>query len=77
MAITKTDFINYTRCPRYCSLEELKKDRFDADITYQEYKQKEEQSELEELLSSMIEVTEDGVEIDKTNIIDNKRINNY
>ena len=26
MAITKTNFINYTRCPRYASLDEIKKD---------------------------------------------------
>ena len=35
MAITKTDFINYTRCPNYSVYEEIKKNKFDSDITYQ------------------------------------------
>ncbi len=73
MAITKTDFINFTRCHRYVSLEELKKNRLDANITYQEYKEQEKQEKLEELLFSMIEVGEDGTEIDKTEII-NKQL---
>ena len=41
MAITKTNFINYTRCPRYASLEEIKKDRLEADISYSDYKNEE------------------------------------
>ena len=41
MAITKTNFINYTRCPRYASLDEIKKEKMDDDISYSEYKNKE------------------------------------
>ena len=37
MTISKTTFINYTRCPRYCSLDNIKKERLNADITYKEY----------------------------------------
>ena len=30
MAITKTKFINYSRCPRYVSLDDLKKEKLDS-----------------------------------------------
>ncbi len=69
MAISKTDFINFTRCRRYAALENLKKDRLDSEVTYEEYKKQEEQSELQELLGSMIEETEDGLEIDHTEVV--------
>ena len=69
MAITKTDFINYTRCPRYAALEEIHKEKLCADITYKEYKDNEEQDILRELLSDMFEdeeFTEDNtVKINK------------
>ena len=41
MAITKTDFINYTRCPRYVALLNIKKDKLKSEITYEEYKKEE------------------------------------
>ena len=34
MAITKTNFINYVRCPRYVALAEIKKEKLDADISF-------------------------------------------
>ncbi len=55
MAISKTDFINYTRCSRYSALEEIKKEKLDADITYQEYKDIELQECIKELLDNMFE----------------------
>lgn len=58
MAITKTDFINYTRCPRYVALEQIKKEQLASDMSYQEYKQKEQENELKELYSSIIEAEE-------------------
>lgn len=64
MAITKTDFINYTRCPRYASLEEVRKEKLDADISYEEYKNKEEKDLLKELLSEMFQ--DDTYEVDTT-----------
>ena len=45
MAITKTKFINYTRCPRFVALDDLKDDVLSNDISYLEYI-KEEQAEL-------------------------------
>ena len=39
MAITKTNFINYTRCPRFFALSKVHKDKLKADISYAEYKQ--------------------------------------
>ena len=37
MAITKTKFINYTRCPRFVALDDLKDDVLSNDISYLEY----------------------------------------
>lgn len=64
MAITKTDFIEYTRCPRYAALEEVRKEKLSADITYEEYKNQEEKDILKELLDGMYE--DDTYEVDTT-----------
>ena len=53
MAITKTDFINYTRCKRYVALENIEKEKLLADVTIEDYKEAEKQSKLEELLEAM------------------------
>ena len=50
MAITKTSFINYGRCKRYVSLSEVKKDKLNADISYEEYKSEELDEEIKNLL---------------------------
>lgn len=65
MAITKTNFINYSRCPRYAALEEIKCEKLDADITYKEYKKEEEGEQLKEILGSIFE--DDTYEVDLTN----------
>ena len=59
MAITKTDFIEYTKCKRYVALEEIKKEKLDADISYQTYKNQEKQEYLNEMLESMYEENEE------------------
>lgn len=69
MAITKTDFINYTRCKRYASLENLHKDKLDSDMSLSEYLKYEENEKYKEMLGSMFEETEEG-EVDKTIKID-------
>lgn len=66
MAITKTDFINYTRCPNYLVYEEIKKNKLDSDITYQEYKEQETKEQIKELLDAMFEINENDEEIDLT-----------
>lgn len=73
MAITKTDFINYTRCKRYVALENIEKEKLLADITFEEYKKEEQASMLEELIDAMGEVSEDGVYHDKVNVV-NKQL---
>ncbi len=55
MAITKTNFINYTRCPRYAALDEVRREKLDADISYQDYKAEEMEDQLKELLGNMFE----------------------
>lgn len=68
MAITKTNFINYTRCPRYAALDEIKKERLDADISYKDYKQQELQENLSEIVGSMFEVNDETGE--ETDLVD-------
>lgn len=53
MAITKTKFINYVRCPRYVALDDLKKEKLNSDVSLDEYKQEEKEAYIEEMLSSM------------------------
>lgn len=55
MAITKTKFINYSRCPRYVALSDLKKEKLDSMITVEEYKKEEELEHITELLGSMFD----------------------
>lgn len=71
MAISKTDFINYTRCPRYVALEEINKEKLDADVSYDEYKKLEEQDQLTEMINMMYEEDETGEE---KNLVDVKNI---
>lgn len=71
MAITKTDFINYTRCKRYAALEEIKKEKLEADISYQEYKNQELKENIGEILSSIYEINEEtGEETDLVEKVD-------
>lgn len=70
MAISKTDFINISRCSRYAALDEIKKERLDADISYEKYKEEEHFQKLEEMLFSMYETNEEtGEEIDKVDVV--------
>ena len=71
MAISKTDFINISKCPRYAALEEIKKERLEADISYEKYKENEHSERLEEMLFSMYEKDEEsGEEIDTIDVTD-------
>ncbi len=66
MAITKTDFIEFTRCRRYSALENLREDKLDSKMTIEEYKKEEEDIERKDLLSNMFEMNDDGTDIDLT-----------
>lgn len=72
MAITKTDFVNYTRCSRYAALSEVHKEKLDADISYTEYKEQEEKDQVKELLAGMFEDEEYQVDLTKK---ENKQLN--
>jgi len=69
MAITKTKFMNYSRCPRYVALEKVKENRLQADVSYEDYKNEEHDEKLQELLNKMYEDRE-GEEIDLIDISD-------
>ena len=62
MAITKTNFVNYTRCPRFAALDNLRKDKLSSDITYEDYKNEELEEQKLEILSGIYE--DDDLEID-------------
>jgi len=70
MPVTKTNFINYSRCSRYVPLSEIKKDRLEADITYKQYKDEELADKISELLFSMYEIDEEGEEKDLIDVED-------
>lgn len=67
MAITKTNFINYTRCKRFVALEEIHKEKLLADISYQDYKKEEDEDKLVELVGSMYETDSEDNEHDLIN----------
>ena len=60
MAITKTNFIDYTRCRRYGALENIRKDKLDSKMTIEEYMNENEKEEYRELLGDMFESTDEG-----------------
>ena len=55
MAITKTKFINYARCPRYVALDDLKKEKLDSMVKLEDYKKEEEEDHIIELLGNMFD----------------------
>lgn len=61
MAITKTNFINYTRCSRYVSLDKEAKEKGHSKTSYDEYKNEEELENAKELLGDLIENTENNL----------------
>lgn len=65
MAITKTNFINYTRCRRYSAFEDIKKEKMDSNLSIEEYKKEELNEEIKEIVGNMFSL-EDGEEVDLT-----------
>lgn len=73
MAITKTKFINFIRCPRYVALEEIKQNELKADVTFDEYRKEEEEEVLSEMIQSVYDsmFDEDGeslVDVEDSNL---------
>ena len=60
MAITKTDFINFVRCPRYVALENIRKDKLTSKMSLEEYKKEEENEKYSEILGTIFEETSSG-----------------
>ncbi len=58
MAITKTKFINYTRCPRFVALDDLKEEVLNSDVEFKEYLKEEQNELLKELALDNDEVNE-------------------
>lgn len=66
MAITKTNFIEYSRCRRFPALESIRQDKLDSKMSIEEYKKEEENEEIRELIDCMFEPSDDGNDIDLT-----------
>ena len=71
MAITKTDFINYTRCRRYPALENIRKEKLESKVSVEEYIKEEKNERIKEMLTMLFETDEEtGEDIDLTKKID-------
>ncbi len=70
MAITKTNFVNYTRCSRYVAIENIRKDKLTSKMTIEQYKKEEQSEEIKEILDTLFETSETGEEIDLTKTVD-------
>ena len=66
MAITKTNFIEYTGCRRYTALEDIRRDKLDSKMSIEEYMKEEENARVKELLGTMFESSDEG-DVDLTN----------
>ncbi len=53
MAITKTKFINYTRCNNYVNFEKIKTCDLKQDITYEEYQEEEKYEQIKEVFEEL------------------------
>lgn len=53
MAITKTKFINYLRCPRYVALDNLNENELESDVSLTQYREEEQEEKLKELYGMM------------------------
>ena len=69
MAITKTNFINFTRCPRYTALEKIKKERLESEISFDDYDKELNEEKIKEILERMYS-GEDEEEIDLVDVND-------
>lgn len=58
MAVTKTKFINYIRCPRYVALDKIKKDFMASKMTLEEYLKEEQEEHISEMLKGMYDEEE-------------------
>ena len=70
MALTKTKFLEYTRCPKYVHLEKINEDILQKKMIYQEYQEEEKKLKLQELISAMFESDSNGdlvSKLDKVN----------
>lgn len=66
MALTKTKFINYVRCPRYAALDDVKRNKLDSSITFEEYSEEEQEEKIKEIMATMYDEDDNDL-IDKPN----------
>ena len=75
MAITKTDFVNYTRCRRYVALEEIRKDKLTSGCTLEEYKKQEIDEEIKDILGGMFSIDAETEEDIDLTVKEDKQLN--
>ena len=69
MAVTKTNFINYVRCPRYVALDNLKKEKLDSLVSLKDYRKEEEQLYINEILEGMFDSDNNDIKYLKVNYV--------
>lgn len=70
MAITKTNFVEYSRCDRFFALEDIRKDKLSSKMSIEEYKKEEENETIKELVGEMFCENGEGEDIDLTEKVD-------
>ena len=54
MAVTKTSFINYSRCPRYVALEDVKQEKLNSVVSLEGYRKEGKPNIIEELYNGSV-----------------------
>ena len=70
MAISKTNFINFTRCRRFVALENIRKDKLNSKLTKEEYIKEKKEEKLKEIVDGLFDFNDNDI----TNI-ENKQLN--
>ena len=63
MAISKTDFINFTRCKRFVALENIRKDKLTSKLTKEEYLKEKTEEKISEIIDNIFEFYKDKAEL--------------
>ena len=70
MAISKTNFINYTRCKRFVALENIRKDKLSSKLTKEEYLKEKKEEKIKEIVDNLFDSNDNDI----TNI-ENQQLN--
>lgn len=61
MAISKTDFINFTRCKRFVALENIRKDKLTSKLTKEEYLKEKTEEKISEIIDNIFDTNDNDI----------------